>query len=49
VRRGLMIDGWTEILDGLQEGERVVTVGTLELRDRDRVVVNSYGPWNQKK
>jgi len=27
VRRGLMSDGMTEILEGVQEGEQVVTVG----------------------
>jgi membrane fusion protein, multidrug efflux system len=47
VRRGLLIGGMTEILDGLQEGEEVVTVGTQELRDNDRVVVNQSAPWNK--
>jgi membrane fusion protein, multidrug efflux system len=47
VRRGLMADGMTEILDGLEEGEQVVTVGQLDLRDNDRVYVNHSGPWNQ--
>ncbi len=47
IRRGLMADGMTEILDGLQEGEQVVTVGMLELHDKDRVVVNQSGPWNK--
>ena len=36
-----------EILDGLQEGEEVVTVGTQELRDNDRVAVNQSAPWNK--
>ena len=49
VRRGLMVEGMVEILDGLQEGERVVTVGQLELRDNDRVRTNPSGPWNAKK
>jgi membrane fusion protein (multidrug efflux system) len=49
VRRGLMAEGMTEILDGLQEGERVVTVGQLELRDNDHVHPNAFGPWNGKK
>jgi len=40
VRCGLLAEGMTEILDGLEEGERVVTVGQLELNDRDRVRVN---------
>jgi RND family efflux transporter MFP subunit len=33
------LDGWTEILDGLQKGEQVVTVGHVELRDGDAVRV----------
>jgi RND family efflux transporter MFP subunit len=47
VRRGLMADGLTEILDGLEEGEQVVTVGQLELRENDRVNINHSGPWNK--
>jgi RND family efflux transporter MFP subunit len=47
VRRGLMADGMTEILDGLEEGEHVVTVGMQELHDKDRVLVNQSGPWNK--
>ena len=47
IRRGLMADGKTEILDGLQEGEQVVTSGQQELHDNDRVSVNHSGPWNQ--
>jgi len=46
VRPGLMADGMTEILDGLQEGDKVVTVGQLELHDGDHVAVNRSGPWN---
>ena len=45
IRPGIMADGMTEVLDGLQKGERVVTVGQLELRDGDRVSVNISGPW----
>ncbi|HYR58480.1 MAG TPA: efflux RND transporter periplasmic adaptor subunit, partial [Chthoniobacteraceae bacterium] len=44
VRCGIMTEGMTEILDGLQEGERVVTVGQLELHDRDRVRANVTTP-----
>jgi membrane fusion protein (multidrug efflux system) len=47
IRRGLMADGMTEILDGLEEGEQVVTVGMQELRDKDRVLLNQSGPWNK--
>jgi membrane fusion protein (multidrug efflux system) len=46
VRPGLMADGMTEILDGLETGEKVVTVGQLELREGDRVSINRSGPWN---
>jgi RND family efflux transporter MFP subunit len=46
VRPGLMADGMTEILDGLRQGDRVVTVGQLELHDGDRVAINRSGPWN---
>jgi membrane fusion protein (multidrug efflux system) len=46
IRPGLMADGMTEILDGLQEGEKVVTVGQLELHEGDRVTINRSGPWN---
>ncbi len=46
VRRGPIVGGMTEVLDGLREGERVVTVGQLELRDKDLVSVNRFGPWN---
>jgi len=47
VRRGLMTEGMTELLDGVQEGEVVVTVGQQELRDNDRVTVNQAAPWNK--
>jgi membrane fusion protein, multidrug efflux system len=47
VRRGLMADGMTEILDGIEEGDQVVTVGQLDLRDNDRVYVNHSTPWSQ--
>jgi hypothetical protein len=42
-----MADGMTEILDGLEEGEHVVTVGMQELHDKDRVLLNQSGPWNK--
>lgn len=47
VRPGLMADGMTEVLDGLEEGDKVVTVGQLELHEGDRVSVNRAGPWNR--
>jgi membrane fusion protein (multidrug efflux system) len=48
VRYGLRAEGFTEIKDGLQEGELVVTVGQQELRDGDRVRANPSGPWSNK-
>jgi membrane fusion protein (multidrug efflux system) len=48
VRYGSMAEGFTEIKDGLQEGELVVTVGQQELHDGDRVRTNPSGPWASK-
>ena len=48
VRRGMAAAGLTEILDGLKEGEFVVTVGQFELRDNDSVRPNRSTPWNEK-
>jgi len=48
VRYGLIAEGLTQILDGLREGERVVTVGQQELHEGDRVRANLSGPWNNK-
>ena len=48
VRYGLMAEGLTEIKDGLQEGERVVTVGHQELKDGSRVRANLSRHWNNK-
>jgi multidrug efflux pump subunit AcrA (membrane-fusion protein) len=46
IRPGIMADGMTEVLDGLDEGDKVVTVGQLELHEGDHVTVNRAGPWN---
>ena len=46
VRRGLIANGFTELLAGIKEGEQVVTVGQLQLRDNDVVSENRFGPWN---
>jgi len=46
VRRGVISDGFTELLWGISEGEQVVTVGQLQLRDNDNVSENRFGPWN---
>jgi membrane fusion protein, multidrug efflux system len=48
VRRGLMVAGMTELLNGVREGESIVTVGQLDLHDNDKVATNQYGSWNQK-
>jgi membrane fusion protein, multidrug efflux system len=41
VRSGIVANAMTEILDGLKEGEQVVTVGQLNLRDNDKVHTTS--------
>jgi len=41
VRSGIVANAMTEILDGLKEGEDVVTVGQLNLRDNDKVHTTS--------
>jgi membrane fusion protein (multidrug efflux system) len=41
VRSGIVANAMTEILDGLREGEQVVTVGQLNLRDNDKVHTTS--------
>ena len=46
VRRGLVANGFTELLSGIKAGEPVVTVGQLQLRDNDAVSENHFGPWN---
>ncbi|MBI3810679.1 MAG: efflux RND transporter periplasmic adaptor subunit [Nitrospirae bacterium] len=48
VRTGIVSDGMTQILEGLTEGERVVTVGQLYLRDNDRVQTNGTRDPNKK-
>ncbi len=37
VRYGMITQGWVEIDDGVQEGDIVATVGTLYLKDGDKV------------
>lgn len=41
VRAGRTQDGWTEILEGVEPGERVVTAGQLKLNDGARVKINN--------
>ena len=44
VQTGLQDNDRIEILDGLNEGERVVTTGALALRDGDRVQLTGGDP-----
>ena len=37
VKVGAIAEGMTGVLDGLKEGDRVVTVGQMDLRDGDQV------------
>ena len=37
IRPGIVVDAMTEVLDGLKEGERIVTVGQLYLNNNDKV------------
>jgi RND family efflux transporter MFP subunit len=39
VRTGLADADWVEVLDGVEEGTRLVTTGALAIRDGDRVTV----------
>lgn len=41
VRTGETHEGWTEVLEGLEAGERVVTAGQIKLRDGARVKINN--------
>lgn len=41
VQSGIVANAMTEILNGLNEGEQVVTVGQLNLRDNDKVHTSS--------
>jgi membrane fusion protein, multidrug efflux system len=47
VQRGLMVEGQVEVLGGLREGERVVTVGQFGLRDNEIVSADHFAPWNK--
>lgn len=40
---GVMEDGWVEVLDGLREGETIVTAGQNKLRDGSSVTVTEGG------
>lgn len=41
VKSGQTQGGWTEVLEGVEAGERVVTAGQLKLRDGARVHINN--------
>ncbi len=49
IRRGLMVGGMTEVLQGLQKKDQVVTVGQFDLHDNDMVSTNHFAPWNPSK
>lgn len=42
IRCGASLNGWTEVLSGLREGDRVITVGQQELVEGSRVRPNQY-------
>jgi membrane fusion protein (multidrug efflux system)/multidrug efflux system membrane fusion protein len=44
VKLGLRVEGRVEITDGLREGERIVVVGALTLRDGQEVELSGGGP-----
>lgn len=46
VRTGLVAGGMTEILNGLQSGDQVVTVGQLYLKDKDKVRIGTETGYN---
>jgi membrane fusion protein (multidrug efflux system) len=48
LRRGLMVEGFTEVFEGIEEGEQVATVGQFGLRDNDLVNANQFAPWNKR-
>ena len=44
IRYGMVGEGMTEVLSGVDEGEQVVTVGQSGLRDNEKVQVNNVAP-----
>ncbi len=49
VRLGSSSDGKVEIVDGLDQGQRVVAAGQFDLQDKDRVTVGEGLPWKNKQ
>jgi membrane fusion protein, multidrug efflux system len=47
IRYGTVAEGMTEVLSGVEEGERVVTAGQSGLRDNDKVQVNNAATGSQ--
>jgi len=37
IRPGIVVDAMTQVRDGVQQGEKVVTVGQLYLKNNDKV------------
>lgn len=48
VQVAAVVDGMTEILRGLSEGDQVVTMGQFGLHEGDRISANRYAPWNSQ-
>ena len=47
IRSGMVVEGMTEVLTGVEEGEQVVTAGQSGLRDNDKVQVNRVATRNK--
>ncbi len=47
IRQGLTVEGMTEVLGGLNEGNQVVVAGQTDLHDNESVSVNQFAPWNK--
>ena len=48
IRCGAAVDNLTEVLSGLNEKDRVVTVGQAGLRVDEQVMANHSAPWNEE-
>jgi RND family efflux transporter MFP subunit len=47
IRQGLAVEGMTEVLGGIEEGDQVVATGQFDLRDNEPVRANHFAPWNE--
>jgi len=48
IRCGAAVGNLTEVMSGLNEKDRVVTVGQAGLRDHELVTANHSAPWNEE-